>query len=152
MRGGISAQINVGYTDQDLQDLAALGFDEGDIEMIDDYYNIHNMNELIAIYLLVSSEPPYNLNWSTIEMAVNSPYELGIYKNNGIEYNKHDISQSVINFLEDRRQNDLRGGRYRNKKRVLKTRKNVLKQKGKRRGRKYSRRKYYSRKHYSRKH
>jgi hypothetical protein len=141
MIGGRRKQQNIGYDAnnvEDQQDLDALGFDDGDLEMIFNYYYVNNVDELIEIYLDESHQPPFNLNWTTREMAVNSPYWLGIYKDNGVEYNKHDIVVRVLSFLEE---NAIFGGRKRNKKRFLKTRKDVSKKKRKSRCKTHNRRK-----------
>ena len=70
--------------------LPGLGFEEGELEMFFDMMNQVSENELVEKYLQIARSAPYNLNWQTGDEACVAAYMLGVLKNNGVEYTKHD--------------------------------------------------------------
>jgi hypothetical protein len=75
--------------------LPSLGFEEEDLYVVPDITE----DQLIRKYLDISRRPPYNLHWNSVESAISSPEMLGVYKQNGVEYRKHDIVQDTINYF-----------------------------------------------------
>ena len=75
--------------------LPGLGFEEGELEMFFDMNQV-SQNELVERYLQIARSAPYNLNWQTGDDACIAEYMLGVLKNNGVEYTKHDIVQDVF--------------------------------------------------------
>lgn len=110
--------------------LQALGFEEGELEMFFDS-NLGSRNDLITRYLQIARSAPYNLQWQTIDDASNADYMLGVRKNNGIEYTKHDIVEDVFDFFY----HPTSGGRKRKTRRSTKKRKNKKKRNTRRRHR-----------------
>ena len=76
--------------------LPGLGFEEGELEMFFDMMNNVSENELVERYLQIARAAPYNLNWQTGDDACVAAYMLGVLKNNGVEYTKHDIVEDVF--------------------------------------------------------
>jgi len=75
--------------------LPGLGFEEGELEMFFDS-NLGGEDDLVTRYLQIASSAPYNLNWQTGDDACVADYMLGVLKNNGVEYTKHDIVEDVF--------------------------------------------------------
>ena len=108
--------------------LPGLGFEEGELEMFFDMNQVSE-NELVERYLQMARAAPYNLNWQTGDDACVADYMLGVLKNNGVEYTKHDIVQDVFNSFSEQQQ----GGRKKKSRCSTKKRKNKKKHSTKRR-------------------
>ena len=113
--------------------LPGLGFEEGELEMFFDMMNQVSENELVEKYLQIARSAPYNLNWQTGDDACVAAYMLGVIKNNGVEYTKHDIVEDVFDSFY----HPVQGGRKKKSKRS--TKKRVNKKKRSTRRRKYRR-------------
>jgi hypothetical protein len=111
--------------------LHELGFEEGELEMFFDMMNHVSENELVEKYLQIARSAPYNLNWQTGHDACIAAYMLGVVKNNGVEYTKHDIVEDVFDSFYHPEQ----GGRKKKSKRSTKKRTNKKKRSTKRRHR-----------------
>ena len=96
---------------RNIQELLNLGFEEEELEMFFETYNVDN-NEIIDKYLEVASSPPYNLSWNTTEDAENADYETNVLKPNGTNYTKHDIANDVLSYFSD----NMQGGKKRKNK------------------------------------
>lgn len=116
--------------------LPGLGFEEGELEMFFDMNQVSE-NELVERYLQMASSAPYNLNWQTGEDACVADYMLGVFKNNGVEYTKHDIVEDVFYSFYHPEAAPVQGGRKKKSKRS--TKKRVNKKKRTTRRRKYRR-------------
>ena len=112
--------------------LPGLGFEEGELEMFFDMNQVSE-NELVEKYLQIARSAPYNLNWQTGDDACVAEYMLGVLKNNGVEYTKHDIVEDVFDSFY----HPVQGGRKKKSKRS--TKKRVNKKKRSTRRRKYRR-------------
>ena len=108
--------------------LSGLGFEEGELEM---FFEMNHVSENVLVdrYLQIARAAPYNLNWQTGHDACVADYMLGVLKNNGIEYTKHDIVQDVFNSFYHPEQ----GGRKKKSKRSTKKRTNKKKRSTRRR-------------------
>ena len=107
--------------------LPGLGFEEGELEMFFDMMNQVSENELVEKYLQIARSAPYNLNWQTGDDACVAAYMLGVIKNNGVEYTKHDIVEDVFDSFYHPQAAPLQGGRKKKSKRSTKKRKNKKK-------------------------
>jgi hypothetical protein len=116
--------------------LPGLGFEEGELEMFFDMNQVSE-NELVEIYLQMARSAPYNLNWQTGDDACVADYMLGVFKNNGVEYTKHDIVEDVFDSFYHPEAAPVQGGRKKKSKRS--TKKRVNKKKRGTRRRKYRR-------------
>jgi len=103
--------------------LPGLGFEEGELEMFFDS-NLGGENDLVTRYLQIARAAPYNLNWQTGHDACVADYMLGVLKNNGGEYTKHDIVEDVFDSFYHPQQ---QGGRKKKSRRVTKKRTNKKK-------------------------
>ena len=112
--------------------LSGLGFEEGELEMFFDMNQVSE-NELVERYLQMARSAPYNLNWQTGDDACVAEYMLGVLKNNGVEYTKHDIVEDVFDSFY----HPVQGGRKKKSRRS--TKKRVNKKKRTTRRRKYRR-------------
>jgi hypothetical protein len=106
--------------------LQALGFEEGELEMFFDS-NLGGENDLVTRYLQIARAAPYNLQWQTSDDASNADYMLGVLKNNGVEYTKHDIVEDVFDSFYHPEQQVQQGGRKKKSRRVTKKRTNKKK-------------------------
>jgi len=104
--------------------LPGLGFEEGELEMFFDS-NLGGENDLVTRYLQIARAAPYNLNWQTGHDACVADYMLGVLKNNGGEYTKHDIVEDVFDSFYHPQQQQ--GGRKKKSKRSTKKRTNKKK-------------------------
>ena len=102
--------------------LPGLGFEEGELEMFFDMNQV-SQNGLVERYLQIARAAPYNLNWQTGDDACVAEYMLGVLKNNGVEYTKHDIVKDVFDSFSEQQQ----GGRKKKSKRSTKKRVNKKK-------------------------
>ena len=102
--------------------LPGLGFEEGELEMFFELNQISE-NELVEKYLQIARAAPYNLNWQTGDEACVAAYMLGVIKNNGVEYTKHDIVEDVFDSFY----HPVQGGRKKKSKRSTKKRTNKKK-------------------------
>jgi hypothetical protein len=116
--------------------LQALGFEEGELEMFFDS-NLGSRDDLITRYLQIARSAPYNLQWQTSDDASNAEYMLGVLKNNGVEYSKHDIVEDVFDSFYHPEQQQ--AGRKKKSKRSTKKRKNKKKRSTRRRSYRRSR-------------
>ena len=91
--------------------------------------NQASQNELVERYLQMARSEPYNLNWQTGDEACLAGYMLGVFKNNGVEYTKHDIVQDVFDSFSGQQQ----AGRKKKSKRTTKKRTNKKKRSTRRR-------------------
>jgi hypothetical protein len=112
--------------------LPGLGFEEGELEMFFDMMNHVSENELVEKYLEIARSAPYNLNWQTGDEACVAAYMLGVVKNNGVEYTKHDIVEDVFDSFYHPQEAPVQGGRKKKSKRSTKKRKNKKKRSTKR--------------------
>jgi hypothetical protein len=111
--------------------LPGLGFEEGELEMFFDMNQV-NQNELVERYLQIARVAPYNLNWQTGDDACLAEYMLGVLKNNGVEYTKHDIVKDVFDSFSQQ-EAAVQGGRKKKSKRSTKKRVNKKKRSTRRR-------------------
>jgi hypothetical protein len=111
--------------------LPGLGFEEGELEMFFDMNQV-NQNELVERYLQIARAAPYNLNWQTGDDACVAEYMLGVLKNNGVEYTKHDIVKDVFDSFSQQ-EAAVQGGRKKKSKRSTKKRVNKKKRSTRRR-------------------
>lgn len=116
--------------------LEALGFEEGELEMFFDS-NIGSRDDLITRYVQIARSPPYNLQWQTSNDASDADYMLGVFKNNGVEYTKHDIVEDVFNTFYHPEQQQ--AGRKKKTRRSTKKRTNKKKRSTRRRRYRHSR-------------
>ena len=116
--------------------LPGLGFEEGELEMFFDMNQVSE-NELVEKYLQIARAAPYNLNWQTGDDACVADYMLGVFKNNGVEYTKHDIVEDVFDSFYHPEEAAVQGGI--NKKSKRSTKKRLNKKKRGTRRRKYRR-------------
>ena len=84
-------------------------------------------NELVEKYLQIARAAPYNLNWQTGDDACVAAYMLGVIKNNGVEYTKHDIVEDVFDSFYHPQAAPVQGGRKKKSKRSTKKRTNKKK-------------------------
>jgi len=112
--------------------LPGLGFEEGELEMFFDMNQVSE-NELVERYLQIARAAPYNLNWQTGDDACVAAYMLGVFKNNGVEYTKHDIVQDVFNSFYHPQAAPVQGGRKKKSRRSTKKRTNKKKRSTRRR-------------------
>lgn len=112
--------------------LPGLGFEEGELEMFFDMNQVSE-NELVERYLQIASSAPYNLNWQTGDDGCVAEYMLGVFKNNGVEYTKHDIVQDVFDSFSEQAAPQQQGGRKKKTKRSTKKRRNQKKRSTRRR-------------------
>jgi len=110
--------------------LPGLGFEEGELEMFFDMNQVSE-NELVERYLQIARSAPYNLNWQTGDDACVAEYMLGVLKNNGVEYTKHDIVEDVFDSFYHPEQQQ--GGRKKKTRRSTKKRTNKKKRSTRRR-------------------
>ena len=101
--------------------LPGLGFEEGEIDIFEQYQE--SENDIVERYLQIARSPPYNLNWQTSDDACLAEDTLGVFKPNGIEYRKHDIAKDAFNLFSQQ----LQGGRKKKSRRSTKKRKNKKK-------------------------
>ena len=113
--------------------LLGLGFEEGELEMFFELNQVSE-NELVERYLQMARSAPYNLNWQTGHDACVAAYMLGVLKNNGVEYTKHDIVEDVFDSFSEQAAH-VQGGRKKKSKRSTKKRINKKKRTKRRRHR-----------------
>jgi len=58
-------------------------------------------NELVERYIQRARSAPYNLNWQTGDDACIADNMLGVFKDNGVEYTKHDIVEDVFDSFSE---------------------------------------------------
>jgi hypothetical protein len=107
--------------------LQKLGFEEGELEMFFGMHEGVGAEDLIQKYLEISRAEPYNLNWQSVRNATNAPYETGVFKPNGTQFNKHDIAKDALDSFDNF--DDMQEGGY--KRRKPKTRKTKKSRKSK---------------------
>ena len=112
--------------------LPGLGFEEGELEMFFELNQVSE-NELVERYLQMARSAPYNLNWQTGDDACVAAYMLGVLKNNGVEYTKHDIVEDVFDSFYHPQAAPVQGGRKKKSKRSTKKRVNKKKRTTRRR-------------------
>lgn len=146
-RSNSQSQENTNLNNDDEQRLIELGFNDGELEMFFDRYNI-SPDALIRKYLEIAKKPPFNLNWDTESVAASANKRIGVFDRYGDEYVKHDIAKLTLNtfyrpeMYKDQDQ-EITGGNRKTKRRGRKTRKTKRKI---RRTRKTKRRKILYRK------
>jgi hypothetical protein len=128
---------NVQIQNQDI--LESLGFEEGELEMFFDMVpGMISEDELINKYLELARSEPFNKPWQNVTDARNADYSLNVFKQNGVEYTKHDIAKDTMNYFYD----DMNGGKLRSRKnRKQRKSKKQRKTRSKRRTRRIIRRK-----------
>ena len=74
----ISEEDEQHLSESELELLQNLGFEEDELEMFfhRDYFRHISVEELIERYLEIAQHPPYNLNWSTKEEAIEGAYNI----------------------------------------------------------------------------
>ena len=130
--------IDNNIPDVDFQYLYQLGFEEEELEMLFSDTNLQiTENDLINLYLEIATNKPYCQNWDTIEDAVSSGYELNIDRYAGRRYNKRDIAEDTLGYIQEPEQLEpcVSGGKKNKKRKGRKTRK-IRKTKKTRKGRK----------------
>ncbi len=105
--------------------LTGLGFEEGELEMFFDMNQVSE-NELVERYLQISRSEPYNLNWQTGDDACIADNMLGVFKDNGVEYTKHDIVEDVFDSFSEQAARQ-QAGRRKKSRRSTKKRMNKKK-------------------------
>lgn len=126
----VNEEIEVEPENNNMELLSALGFEEGELEMFFDMVQgMVNENQLVQKYLEIAQRDPYNLNWTTSQMAANSNYDTGILKPNGTSYTKHDIANDTLNSFYEII--SINGGRNNKKHKKRVTRKNKRSRKSK---------------------
>jgi hypothetical protein len=103
-----------GLTNDDYTILYNLGFDEGDIEMIEFYNQYASLNDIIAEFIRVANEN-YNANIDNIENIIQSdsqqlPNSIGT---------KRDVAKEVVYFYSN--EGRINGG-YRKRSRSIRSR------------------------------
>ncbi len=82
--------------------LEGLGFEEDGDELVMFFdLNPVSENELVERYLQIARSEPYNLNWQTGDDACVADNMLGVFKDNGVEYTKHDIVEDVLDSFSE---------------------------------------------------
>jgi hypothetical protein len=118
--------------------LPELGFEEGEIDIFEEYQE--SENDIVERYLQIARSPPYNLDWQTSHDACLADDALGVFKPHGGEYTKHDIAKDAFNLFSQQlfpQEAPVQGGRKKKSKRS--TKKRVNKRKRSTRRRKYRR-------------
>ena len=82
-----------------IQRLGLLGFAEDDLELIQSMAPNVTDDELVRKYLDIARHQPYNLNWNSVQTAMNAPDGLRVYKPNGVEYIKTDIAKDTVEYF-----------------------------------------------------
>ena len=134
MKGSAALLPNNNNNNQCEDLLPGLGFEEGEIDIFEEYQE--SENDIVERYLQIARSPPYNLNWQTSDDACLAEDTLGVFKPNGIEYRKHDIAKDAFNLFSQQ----LQGGRKKKSKRSTKkrvTKKRVTKKKRSTKRRRY---------------
>lgn len=124
---------NRGLSNDDYNFLYGLGFDDGDIEMMEFYNPYIRLNEIIGEYIRVASEN-YNINLNNIEaIALNNIQQL---PNSNVT--KRDVAREVIYFFSN--QGRTNGGNTRKslKRKSRRIKKRLYTLKSKRNRRRYS--------------
>lgn len=98
-RRSSSIQSHVSSVQSDT--LTDMGFDDSEIELLldNEYFPGLTDEALIEKYLEIAQNEPFNLNWDSVEDAINSDYYLGVHNSNGREFTKHDIAKDVFNYF-----------------------------------------------------
>lgn len=99
--------------------LPGLGFEEGELEMFFDMNQVSE-NQLVDSYLQKARAAPYNLNWQTGDDACIADYMLGVFKDNGVEFTKHDIVKDVFESFSQQQAGRRQRSRRSTKKRINK--------------------------------
>ena len=120
--------MRAGFQQMDIDDtdniLNALGFEDGELEM---YFEMNRdsdvsseqlIQQLIQRYLEIAREVPFNLDWQSVQYAIDSPYQTSAIKPNGTPFTKHDIAKDVLESFDD----ILEGG-YKRRKSKTRTKK-----------------------------
>lgn len=104
--------------------LPGLGFEEGELEMFFDMNQVIMnqviVNQLVERYLQTARSAPYNLNWQTDDDACIADYMLGVFKDNGVEFTKHDIVKDVFESFSRQQAGRKKKSRRSTKKRINK--------------------------------
>ena len=116
MRAGFQ-QMDIEEPD-DTNILNALGFEEGELEMFFEMHDYVSSEQLIQRYLEIAREEPFNLDWQSVQNAIDSPYQTSAIKPNGTPFTKHDIAKDVLDSLDD-----IQEGGYKRRKSRTRTRK-----------------------------
>jgi hypothetical protein len=118
--------MRAGFQQMDIDDtdniLNALGFEDGELEMFfemnSDVSSEQLIQQLIQRYLEIAREVPFNLDWQSVQNAIDSPYQTSAIKPNGTPFTKHDIAKDVLESFDD----ILEGG-YKRRKSKTRTKK-----------------------------
>ena len=120
--------MRAGFQQMDIDDtnniLNALGFEDGELEMFfemnrdSDVSSEQLIQQLIQRYLEIAREEPFNLDWQSVQNAIDSPYQTSAIKPNGTPFTKHDIAKDVLESFDD----ILEGG-YKRRKSKTRTKK-----------------------------
>jgi hypothetical protein len=95
--------------------LTGLGFEEGELEMFFDMNQVSE-NELVERYIQRARSAPYNLNWQTGDDACIADNMLGVFKDNGVEYTKHDIVEDVFDSFSEQAAHQQAGRRQKSRR------------------------------------
>jgi hypothetical protein len=116
MRAGFQ-QMDIEEPD-DTNILNALGFEEGELEMFFEMHDYVSSEQLIQRYLEIAREEPFNLDWQSVQNAIDSPYQTSAIKPNGTPFTKHDIANDALDSFDD-----IQEGGYKRRKSRTRTRK-----------------------------
>lgn len=123
-------------TDEDIQRLLPLGFDDAELEMYFQQYNLHP-DDFINKYLDIARSTPFNQTWQTYDDVIQSDDDLNVERYPGRPYDKRDIAKDVLNFFDETMQ---QGGKRKHRRHKRKTRKNTRRHKSRHTKRRSSRR------------
>ena len=98
--------------------LHSLGFEDGELEMFFEMNSDVSSEQLIQRYLEISREEPFNLDWQSVQSAIDSPYQTSAIKPNGTPFTKHDIANDALDSFDD-----IQEGGYKRRKSRTRTRK-----------------------------
>jgi hypothetical protein len=120
--------MRAGFQQMDIDDtnniLNALGFEDGELEMFfemnsdSDVSSEQLIQQLIQRYLEIAREEPFNLDWQSVQNAIDSPYQTSAIKPNGTPFTKHDIAKDVLESFDD-----MQEGGYKRRKSKTRTKK-----------------------------
>ena len=143
MKGGVLSNNyqQASISEEDI--LTSLGFDEGELEMFFQDHSDISKDALVRKYLEIAQEEPYLRNWDDEITAINAPFNIGIFKPNGIEYTKRDIAQHTLYSFND----SAEGGRAKRIRKKTFKRKHLTNKRKHKRRRTFKRRRHVKRRY-----
>jgi hypothetical protein len=125
MRAGFQ-QMDIEEPD-DTNILNALGFEEGELEMFFEMHDYVSSEQLIQRYLEIAREEPFNLDWQSVQNAIDSPYQTSAIKPNGTPFTKHDIANDALDSFDDIQEGGYKRRKSRTRTRTRKSKKSRTK-------------------------